>query len=125
MKALSIRQPYAAAIVDGEKTVELRTWQTPYRGDLLICASGAKTGWGKKEDDEFGIIYGHAIGVATLTDIVPFSRDLHGEAAWVNEDDDLPEKLFAWILEDAFEIIPFPVKGKLHIFEVDIPEETK
>jgi hypothetical protein len=29
MKALSIRQPYAAAILGGHKTVEYRTWSTP------------------------------------------------------------------------------------------------
>lgn len=39
MKALSIMQPWAWLIVMGYKPLENRTWQTPYRGTLLIHAS--------------------------------------------------------------------------------------
>jgi len=38
MKVLSIRQPWAWAIVSGFKSVENRTWSTTYRGRLLIHA---------------------------------------------------------------------------------------
>lgn len=38
MKALSIRQPWAWAIVQGHKPVENRTWPTRHVGDLLIHA---------------------------------------------------------------------------------------
>ncbi len=41
MKTLSIRQPWAELILQGRKTIELRTWHTSYRGPLLIHA-GAK-----------------------------------------------------------------------------------
>ena len=34
MKALSIRQPWAELIMQGRKTLELRTWRTNYRGAL-------------------------------------------------------------------------------------------
>ncbi|MEK9722099.1 MAG: ASCH domain-containing protein [Rhodospirillaceae bacterium] len=36
MKALSIKQPWAWAIVHGYKPVENRSWATAYRGPLLI-----------------------------------------------------------------------------------------
>lgn len=39
MKALSIMQPWAWAIIHAGKTVENRTWRTDYRGPLLIHAS--------------------------------------------------------------------------------------
>jgi hypothetical protein len=39
-KTLSVKQPYAACICAGVKTVENRTWKTSYRGRLLIHASG-------------------------------------------------------------------------------------
>lgn len=39
MKALSVHQPYAELIAMGVKSVELRSWETRYRGPLLICAS--------------------------------------------------------------------------------------
>ena len=39
MKAVSVKQPWASLIAEGNKTIETRTWPTNYRGDLLICAS--------------------------------------------------------------------------------------
>ncbi len=38
MKCLSVWQPWADLIVHGRKDVENRTWETPYRGALLIHA---------------------------------------------------------------------------------------
>jgi hypothetical protein len=38
MRALSVRQPWAWAIVTGLKPVENRTWPTAYRGPVLIHA---------------------------------------------------------------------------------------
>ncbi len=39
MKALSIRQPWTELILQGRKTIELRTFNTPYRGTLLLHAA--------------------------------------------------------------------------------------
>lgn len=39
MKALSIKQPFAALIVHGIKDIENRTWKTNYRGKIYIHAS--------------------------------------------------------------------------------------
>lgn len=108
MKAISIRNPFAHFIMCGEKTVECRTWQTSYRGDLLICSSA--------NPKVKNTISGHAVCVVTLESIEPFTKD-HLDAACMG---DLPEeKSFAWHLTNMRLIKPFPVKGKLNIFEVD------
>ena len=39
MKTLSIKQPYAELILLGKKKIELRKWNTKFRGDFLIHAS--------------------------------------------------------------------------------------
>lgn len=39
MKALSVRQPWAWLIVNGYKDIENRSWNTKYRGMVLIHAS--------------------------------------------------------------------------------------
>jgi activating signal cointegrator 1 len=39
MKAISLLQPWASLVVLGAKRFETRTWQTPYRGPLIIHAS--------------------------------------------------------------------------------------
>ena len=45
MKTLSIRQPFASLICRGIKTIENRSWDTTYRGKLLIHASGKPLAW--------------------------------------------------------------------------------
>jgi len=45
MKVISVRQPYASLICRGIKTIENRTWDTKYRGKLLIHASGKPLAW--------------------------------------------------------------------------------
>ena len=39
MKAISVRQPWANLISWGQKSIEVRTWTTEHRGDLLIVSS--------------------------------------------------------------------------------------
>lgn len=108
MKALSLQPYWANEVFEGRKTVECRTWKTDYRGDLLICSSGN----GKAE----GLICNRALVVAHLADIVPFTAE-HLEAAGMDE---MPEgNCFAWIFDGFEDILPFKVKGKLHLFDVD------
>lgn len=42
MKALSIRQPWAWLIANGYKDIENRSWQTKFRGPVLIHASSKR-----------------------------------------------------------------------------------
>jgi hypothetical protein len=38
MKCLSVSQPYADLIINGNKVIELRTWNTKFRGEFLVHA---------------------------------------------------------------------------------------
>jgi hypothetical protein len=52
MKALTLHQPWATLIAIGAKTMETRSWSTPYRGPLAIHAAKYLTedaGWLIKE----------------------------------------------------------------------------
>ena len=143
MKALSVKQPYAEFIATGEKSVELRTWQTGYRGPLLICssASGVLTkprGKAAKAQWEAEFPDGVSVCVVDLADIVPYPS--RGEDPKIAEDfavnsgemslcnmcgEEFDPKAFeyegfAWLLENPRRVEnPFPVKGKLNLFEVD------
>lgn len=108
MKAISIRNPFAHFILCGEKTIECRTWQTDYRGDVLICSSA--------NPKVKNTISGHALCVARLDSIEPFTKD-HLDAACMGDVPDV--KCYAWHLTDVRVIKPFPVKGKLNLFDVD------
>lgn len=39
MRAISLWEPWASAMAAGHKRIETRSWPTPYRGDVLICAA--------------------------------------------------------------------------------------
>ena len=133
MKSLSVRQPWASLQMQGAKTLEIRSWQTSYRGDLLICASSKvsplfKIDTKKREgnrvftydpaDPEFcGFLdYGKALFVCHLVDITPFEKH-HERDAWITH---IPGQ-YAWHLANIRPVEPFDVKGKLNFFEV--PDE--
>lgn len=108
MKALSINPVYACSIWVGLKTVEVRTWKTDYRGELLICSTA------KMIKDT---IPGHALCVVDLVDVVPFTKD-HLQAACMDKRDFKPG-LYAWLLDNVRIIRPIPLKGKLSLWEYD------
>lgn len=108
MKALSLRPEWALPVLLGLKTVEHRTWKTNYRGDLLICASSKKCP---------ATIAGHALCTVELLDIEPF-KPVHMYDAYTDE---MPSDGYAWRIRLKDWIEPFPVKGKLNLFEVDEP----
>ena len=110
MKAISIKNPWAHDILCGYKNFEYRTWQTKYRGDLLICSSA--------NPKIKGMIGGHALIVCNLSDITRVTKSNFLELA-LDEPPEDNEKFFAWHLTDFRMIKPFKVKGKLNFFEID------
>ncbi|WP_283588124.1 ASCH domain-containing protein [Limosilactobacillus viscerum] len=97
MKALSLHPENAAAVAWGDKLVEYRTWQTKYRGPLLICASAKKTP---------GFLAGYALCVMNLEEIYQF-----------------PDGSFGWRFSpyktgQSYHVEPFPVKGRQRLFIV-------
>jgi len=106
MKAISVKQPWANMIAAGEKTIESRTWATDYRGEILIVSS-------KKPDIPPA---GYALAIATLVDCRSMSV-LDEPAAQCRK----TLNAIAWVLENVRPIKkPFPVKGELGLFEVDL-----
>lgn len=121
MKALSIHPYYAIGIVIGDKTIECRTWKTDYRGDILIVSTAKKIS---------GLIPGHALGIVTLKNVRPFTKnDLR---AAVMDKSEYRDGLYAWELENPRIIKPIPLKGKLSLWNydgeikiVDLPPQDK
>lgn len=105
MKALSIHPIYAGLIFAGDKTVEVRSWKTDYRGDILICSTA------KKLKDT---IPSHALCVVNLVDVVPFELK-HCKDACMQKSQYKPG-LYAWLLDDLRIIRPIPLKGKLSLW---------
>lgn len=108
MKAISVQNPYAHWIMCGEKTIEVRSWNTEHRGDLLICSSASPK--------IPAMISGHALCIVSLDNVTKLKKkDM--EAACLDE---MPEgDCFAWHLSNVRIVKPVPVKGKLNFYNVD------
>lgn len=115
MKAISIKEPWASMINSGKKTIETRTWKTKHRGKLLLCCS-------KKPG--VSILNGMAFATCDLVDIRPMT-DEDEKAAQCENYDEKHRIVYSWFLENVKPITPFPVKGKLSLFEVEIPKKSK
>ena len=114
MKALSVRQPYARQILTGEKKIEYRSWTTDYRGPILICSSAS---WAVDEDEEFPrpspevMKRDYPRGVAVC--VVDLVR--------INDYCKYNRRFCDWYLANPRPVKQFPVKGRLHLF--DVPDE--
>ena len=105
MKALSVSSGFAALFGD-QKTIEFRTWETSHRGELLICSNG---------DLVPGTIARHALHIVDLKEVRPFTRkDM--DAACL---DTAPGKGYAWVFDYVCPVVPFKVRGKPGLFDVE------
>ncbi|MFR4967940.1 MAG: ASCH domain-containing protein [Lactobacillus kalixensis] len=99
MKALSVRGDYIMDMIRGTKTIEYRSWQTNYRGPVLMCSTVKKVQ---------GACPGYAMCVAKITNI-----------EWSEKD-----RLYHWHIAPferggSYLVKPFHVKGQLRLFNVD------
>lgn len=107
MKALSVREPWITLIAAGWKTIETRTWSTRYRGELLLCGSASPR----------GPRAGLAACVAKLVDCRPLTDSKEDSVGSLT---DLYAGAMAWVFEDIRPVMPFPVRGKLGVFDLPL-----
>src|SRR3989344_1955775 len=70
MKVLSLKQPFAELILQGRKTIELRKWNTKFRGEFLIHSSKIPSFADmKKFGFERNLPTGKIVGRAFLVDV--------------------------------------------------------
>ena len=118
MKALSIKQPFAELILQGKKKIELRKWNTKFRGEFLIHASLIPNKEAMKEFGFSDLPIGCIVGKATLVDVKKYNneeehaldRNFHlASSYWSN---------YGFILNNIKRIEkPIPCKGSLNFWE--------
>lgn len=78
--ALSVKQPWAALLVAGRKTMEIRRWPTARRGRILIHApripDARQQAWAMVPADLLPLaqLNGGIVGVAELSDCLTYSN---------------------------------------------------
>lgn len=122
MKALSLKQPFAELILSGKKSIELRNWNTSFRGEFFIHASKIPDARAMKR---FGFSVsdlprGALVGKTTLCDMKHYkTKKEHAhdkclplaDTSWGN---------YGFVLTNVKRLPkPIPMKGKLGFWEVN------
>lgn len=122
-RALTVKNPYATqlvtaayednGIVYGEKCIEVRSKNTPYRGDLMVCSSANPVIAGYES--------GVTLGLVELYDVKPIKEFTPED--WENTR--IPKekrakitKGYGWLMRNPRRVIEFPVKGQLGIYNL-------
>jgi hypothetical protein len=128
--ALSVRQPWAALLVAGRKTVEVRTWPTRRRGPVLIhagkLADDRPEGWAlidTPELTELARLRGGIVGVGELVGCERYATAEAFAAAagrhrnapeWFR-----PEGLYGFVFHNLRPVAYRPYPGQTMFFALD------
>ena len=126
MKCLSVSQPFADLIITGKKTIELRKWNTNFRGEFLIHAPlKIRIDDCKRLKLNKKFVRGAIVGKATIYDVKKYNsnKELQKDKKFHYASQNLENKKFGFMLKNAKQFrIPIPCKGKLGLFEVELPK---
>ena len=125
MKCLSVSQPYADLIVTGKKTIELRTWNTKFRGEFLIHApikikDEACT---RLNIDKSNLRTGVIIGKVEIYDVKAYEsvEELRKDYSKHFASEEFLRHKCGFLLRKPQALrIPIPYKGSLGFFEAKI-----
>lgn len=114
-KALSVRQPWAWAVIKADEDVENRPKPTRYRGPLYIHdgKQDALAGW--QFLDELGVrlpVDPPTGGIVGLVDLVDCVEDSKSRWAFAGE--------YHWVLRNPRPVPFVPLAGQLGIFNVEL-----
>lgn len=128
MKCLSICQPFADLIISGKKSIELKNWNTNFRGEFFIHAPlKVRTKDCKRLKINKKFVTGVIVGKATLYDVKRYNskNELKSDKKYHLASLEFQDKKFGFILKNPKSLkIPIPCKGKLGFFDVKLPKTT-
>ena len=118
MKALSIKQPFAELILMDKKKIELRNWNTGFRGEFLIHASKVPDENAMKRFGFDDLPCGCIVGKAELIDVNKYKsrgeykkdRDKHLSSSFYR---------YGFILKNVKRVGKIPCKGRLGFWDFD------
>ena len=116
-KCLSLKQPYAELLVSGKKTIEVRKWNTKFRGQFLVHASKNidEEACKRLKIDQARLVAGAIVGEANLYNVISyetknsFLKDKNKHFASSNYEN--PK--YGFLVNQAKRFgIPMPIRGK-------------
>ena len=126
MKCLSVSQPFADLIISGKKSIELRNWNTNFRGEFLIHSPlKIRTDDAKRLKINKKFVTGAIIGKAQLYDVKKYDtvKEIKLDQKFHFASKNFHDRTFGFLLKNPKTFrIPIPCKGKLGFFDVDLPK---
>ena len=130
MKCLSVSQPYADLIVKGKKTIELRTWNTKFRGEFLVHAplKIKKNVCSRMGIEETKLRRGVIIGKAEIYDVKVYNSIAELKVDYEKHfaSEEFLHHKYGFLLKNPKELrMPIPYKGSLGFFNVNTNSTVK
>ena len=121
MKCLSVCQPFAELIVQGKKTIELRKWNTKFRGEFLVHApQKIRIDDCKRLKMKYTLTTGAIIGKVELVDVKKYESEseLKLDSKKHLAQHDKSDNKYGFILQNPKQLkVPIPCNGQLNFFE--------
>jgi hypothetical protein len=128
MKALSFRQPWAELILQGRKTLDLRTYQTNHRGPLAVYAPKTvdKAACRAYNIDPETVQTGGVLGIVDVVDIMALDEDSYSAQQEAHLSAlAFDGSLYGWQLRNPRRLPQVvPAVGRMSLFNVDIEDVT-
>ena len=126
MKCLSVSQPFADLIVVGKKTVELRSWNTNFRGEFLVHAPlNVRREDAKRLHMDKEFVTGAIIGKVEIFGVKRYNtaKELNKDYKYHLASKKFQDRRYGFLLRGAKALnIPIPYKGRLGFFEASFPK---
>lgn len=128
--AISVRQPWAALLVSGRKTIEIRSWPTRRRGRVLIhagkIADDRPEGWNRIDTPELQELADLRGGIIGIGDLVACKGYASGRAFAADAEQHLndpgwfkPPRLYGFAFRNLKIVTFHPCVGQTLFFRVD------
>lgn len=122
MKVLSLKQPFTELVVSGKKTIELRKWNTKFKGDFLVHASKRPD---EKAMKKFGFVklpLGVIVGKSRLVGVKKYLNEEECEKDKNKHLADFSWGKFGFILKNSRRIHPISARGNLGFWNFNVPK---
>lgn len=119
MKALSLKQPFAELIVSGKKTVEIRKWNTTFRGEFLVHASKTPDKKAMEKHEYTELTTGAIVGKVRLVEVKQYENKSDFECDANKHFATSDYGKYAFVLDDPQRVRPIKMKGMLGFWECE------
>jgi hypothetical protein len=119
--AISIRQPWAELILCNKKKIEVRSWETTYRGKLYLHTGKVPDGNKALDLGMPNLFRGGYVGVIELAAVIPFTSDSWEK--WREQhrsDNPFRPGHYAWMIRNPRRFVhPIPAPGDRGLYYPD------